>query len=178
MPGCNAAHRQKSSKDGCWPSRARLPTRFNPGGEDQLEIFQEIGDERSQYYVLLNEGFVWFRQGDRDRALKLLKESLVLSWGKRRGTLERTMALIGLLGISTADGKPEEAARLLGIAEAWIEAKSIRFKGLRAEYAEYQRIFAQLRALLDESTFRRLSQEGREIATQGLDRILAYAPIQ
>jgi tetratricopeptide (TPR) repeat protein len=143
--------------------------------QEALAIFQGIGFERGQHYVLVNEGFVSYHQGDEARAQELFKESLVLSLDKGRGPLNSAMTLIGLSCLSTMDGKPERAARLLGAAEAWIESKSIPFAGLRAEYAEYERILAQVRAQLDESTFNRLYQEGREMVAEGLDRVLAYA---
>ena len=45
----------------------------------------------------------------------------------------------------------------------------------RADYADYERALSLVRAQLDESTFTRLWQEGREMAAGGLDQVLAYA---
>ena len=70
--------------------------------------------------------------------------------------------LAGLAGVAGAEGQPERAARLLGAAEALLEASGTHL--IAADRAEYDHNVATVRAQLDEAAFAAAWAEGRALA--------------
>jgi hypothetical protein len=81
--------------------------------------------------------------------------------------------LAGLAGVAGAEGQPERAARLLGAAEALLEATGVRL--IAADRAEYDRNVAAVRAQLDEAAFAAAWAEGRAMAADDWEQVVAYA---
>ncbi len=95
---------------GDWPRAAAMC-------EEALAAFQGIGAKVGAGYALMNLGDCVIRLGDAGRALALFQESLALTLAidNREGVL---FALEGLAVAALAIGRPQQAARLLGAADA------------------------------------------------------------
>ena len=148
--------------------------------QESLPFLQQTGEKVGQLYVLVSEGLNTLRQGDARGALELFQQSR-RSFRERQEHLFNPLilaaTLIGLAGLSIIDGNSERGAKLLGTAAALIEATMSKapFPEFYVDYLEYERILAQVRKQMDESTFERLLQEGRAMAAAELDQILAQA---
>jgi hypothetical protein len=75
-----------------------------------------------------------------------------------------------LADLSTSQGRPQEAARLLGAAEALLKASGSTW--WPADRVEYERNLATLRAALSEAAFAAAWAEGQAMT---LERAIAYA---
>lgn len=85
-------------------------------------------------------------------------ESLALHW-ELQDKEGIAACLARLAGVAEAEGQPERAARLLGAAEALLQASDTHLGA--AGQAEYDRIVAAMRAQLNEAAFAAAWAEGR-----------------
>ncbi len=119
-------------------------------------------------WILTSMGFVVQRQGDRTRAVPLLREALAVS---REVDFQDTdmipLVLAGLADVMAAQSQPQRAARLLGAVEAWYEMNTKDNRPpSRADRADYERIVTTVRAQLDEATFASAWEAGRALTLE------------
>src|SRR5262249_42277630 len=83
--------------------------------EESLDLFRQIQPEPPS--VLHNLAYLALHRGHLPRAASLFRESLVRfqSRDERRGIAE---CLVGLAALVAREGRPQRAARLLGVADA------------------------------------------------------------
>ena len=126
--------------------------------EESLELHQKIGGKSAVASMLSGLGHVSLHQNHWQQAQALFAESLALHWelGDKEGI---AACLAGLAGVAERERQPERVARLLGAAEALLEASDIRLPTIIQ--AEYDRIVAAVRAQLDEAAFAAAWAEGR-----------------
>jgi hypothetical protein len=119
--------------------------------------------------MLCNLGHVALHEHDYVRARALFEECLPL---QRRLESIRGFLLIvaGLAGIVEANGKPQQAARLLGAVQASFQALAPDLEA--ADHMEYDHILAAARAELDPTTFNAAWEEGRKMT---LEQAIEYA---
>jgi predicted ATPase/DNA-binding CsgD family transcriptional regulator len=137
--------------------------------EEGLAIARETGDRHREAMMLGNLGYVAYHQGDYERAEALAMEALNLLW-ERRLEYHVPMGMVMLAGPVGAQGQPGRAARLLGAAEALLEAMGV---GLQpADQLEADRYVAAVRKQLDGAAFEAARAEGRAMS---LEEAVAYA---
>src|SRR5205823_4155980 len=87
-------------------------------------IKRELGDKWSIAASLGNLGHVTYSQGDYAAARSLYEESLAI--GRELGDkLGIAICLVGLGGVAAGMGQAQRGARLLGAADALLEAISV-----------------------------------------------------
>jgi ATP/maltotriose-dependent transcriptional regulator MalT len=113
-------------------------------------------------YITLNEGGI-------DRAAELFRESLALNQRaeRRRGMIP---GLVGFAGVAKARQQPERAARLVGAATVFLDTTRVTLDS--ANRRDYDRIVADVRAMLDEAACATAWAEGRAMAIM---QAVAYA---
>jgi len=131
--------------------------------KESLDLFREVGEKfgiSSSHYSL---GLVALRQGDYERARALYKKSLLLSreLGNRMNV---ALCLGGLARVVVAQGQPERGARLLGAAEALLEAIGDPLPP--SERPDCDRGVAAVRAALGEEAFKAAWEEGRKMTME------------
>lgn len=141
---------------------------------EALALAREIDHAQHLNWILTSQGFLFFRQGKRRRAWQHLEEALLLSC-ELNAPYESARTLIGLAGMSAEENQPQRAARLLGAVQALLESTPVVISVNRADYVEHERIKMLVKEQLDDATFNHLVQEGRAIAAEGLDHVVAYA---
>ncbi len=126
--------------------------------EESLELHQDIGGKSAVTSMLSDLGHVSLHQNHWQRARALFAESLAL---QRELEDKQSIAgcLAGLAGVAEREGQPERAARLLGTAEALLEASDTHPPPI--VQAEYDRNVAAVRAQLDEAALAAAWTEGR-----------------
>jgi hypothetical protein len=117
----------------------------------------------------VNQGFAALSQEQHDRAIELLRQAL-----RRLAELEFRDVIgycfEGLAAVLAFTERPEEAARLLGAAEALRESLGV---GLApAEQTTHDETVEALRGALPENRFAAAWRKGRELP---LDDAIAYA---
>jgi tetratricopeptide (TPR) repeat protein len=126
--------------------------------EESLALSRALGSRGDITAGLLhNLGYVAHHQGDSQRAAALVTESLLLfrELGDRRGMAE---CAIGLAAIASEAGQAERAARLLGMAEAALDALGTAVWG--SNRADYERTVAATRTNLGDAAFAAAQAEG------------------
>jgi predicted ATPase/class 3 adenylate cyclase/DNA-binding CsgD family transcriptional regulator len=147
--------------------------------EECLFVCEELGDKRLTSMTLNILGLVARWQGDFARSAALHTESLALSreLGEK---LCIAQCLEGLAGVYGMQKHPEQAARLLGAAEA--EREAINSPLLPIDRADYGHIVSIIRAQLDEAAFAVFWAEGRtmtpEQALAAKGTTLMFTPTQ
>ncbi|MBI5302795.1 MAG: tetratricopeptide repeat protein [Chloroflexi bacterium] len=137
--------------------------------EECIKFERENGRESFLVLAIGNLGTVSLHASDYPRARACFEESLILE--QQLGhTEEIFLNLMGLAGVMTATGKPEQAALLLGFVEATVNDANIILQP--ADRIEYDYIWASVRAKLDEATFEKARLEGR---TMTLEQAVEYA---
>jgi predicted ATPase/class 3 adenylate cyclase len=118
--------------------------------EEGLTLSEELGDPLNTATAMSNLGLVVFKRGDHARAAILHAKSLPAfhRLGSTAGVLE---ALAGLARACAALGKGEQAARLMGAADALRDASGLTLPP--PEAADYEQAAADIRALVPETTF-------------------------
>jgi predicted ATPase/class 3 adenylate cyclase len=137
--------------------------------EKSLALSRELGSQGFTAINLLNMGYVEKHQGEYGRATDLFKEYLIL-YRELGGRDSTATSLAGLGGVAGLQRQPVRAARLLGAAEALLEAANDYLAP--ADRAEYERDVAAARAQLDEATFAAARAEGRAMT---IEQAVAYA---
>jgi predicted ATPase/class 3 adenylate cyclase len=139
--------------EGDYPAAATL-------NEECLALFRALGDTQWIVMSLSNLGCVVQRQGDDRRSAALFAESLALGreLDLRNGVTASCLA--GLAAAATAE-HPERAARLLGSADALLEATGTCMEP--ADRPDYEQFSARVRAALDEAAFAAAWAQGRAL---------------
>jgi tetratricopeptide (TPR) repeat protein len=120
-------------------------------------------------FLLDDLGKAALLEGDYQQAVSYFKESLSMYW---KSGYERKIAfgLEQLASVAVADRQPEQAARLLGAAQALREASGAAMHPY--QLAEYERSLESLRSQLDEATFAAQWTAGRAMT---MEQAVVYA---
>ena len=134
---------------------------------DAMGIYRRLGDRRAEARMLAGLGDVAAHEGDHAGAAAVYRESLALrsQLGDRAGVASMLERLAGV-----ADGAPERAARLIGMATGLRE--SIGAPLSAAPAAELDQFLAGLRQLLGPEALQSTMAEGRQASLQAA---IAYA---
>lgn len=131
--------------------------------QNALAVARMVGDQETVAMAMIGLGILARHQGQDERALALLRESLrqFNRLGDRREIAECLELLAGLAGVR---GHPDQAVRLLGAADALIEATGLA-PGPVERY-QYESNRAGLEAQLGEIKFATAWSEGRKLSLQ------------
>jgi predicted ATPase/DNA-binding SARP family transcriptional activator len=137
--------------------------------EEAYGLFETLEDSEGMAFSLVNQGFAALSEHHHERAVELLREAL-----RRLAELEFKDVIgycfEGLAAVLALTGRGEEAAKLLGAAEALRESLGV---GLApAEQATHDETVAAVSDALGERRFSAAWRQGRELA---LDEAIAYA---
>jgi predicted ATPase/DNA-binding SARP family transcriptional activator len=137
--------------------------------EQAYGLFETLEDSEGMAFALVNQGFAALSQKHHDRAIELLRQAL-----RRLAELEFRDVIgycfEGLAAVLAFTKRAEEAARLLGAAEALRESLGV---GLApAEQTTHDETVEAVRGALDEERFTGAWRQGREMP---LDDAIAYA---
>jgi predicted ATPase len=137
--------------------------------EQAYALFETLEDSEGMAFALVNQGFAALSEKEHDRAIDLLREAL-----RRLAELEFRDVIgycfEGLAAVLAFTERPEEAARLLGAAEALRESLGV---GLApAEQTTHDETVEAVRSALTEDRFGADWRHGREMP---LDDAIAYA---
>ena len=136
---------------------------------ESLYLYRELGVKRDIPASLHNLGHVALARGDNRKATEFFKEGLTLhqELGDKFGAAE---CVVGLAGVAAALQQPVRAARLLGISLRLREALSDT--SWLVEQTTYERYAADVRAWLDEASWRVALQEGQAMS---MEQAIEYA---
>ena len=137
--------------------------------EQAYGLFETLEDSEGMAFALVNQGFAALSQKQHDRAIELLRQAL-----RRLAELEFRDVIgycfEGLAAVLAFTQRPEEAARLLGAAEALRESLGV---GLApAEQTTHDETVDAVRGSLAEERFVAAWLQGKELP---LDDAIAYA---
>ena len=137
--------------------------------EQAYGLFETLEDSEGMAFALVNQGFAALSEKEHDRAIDLLRQAL-----RRLAELEFRDVIgycfEGLAAVLAFTERPEEAARLLGAAEALRESLGV---GLApAEQTTHDETVEAVRSALTEDRFGADWRHGREMP---LDDAIAYA---
>jgi predicted ATPase/DNA-binding CsgD family transcriptional regulator len=154
--------------DATW-CQSHDPRRTLPLLEESLSLDQEIRDRMHHADTLHLLGDVAIGQGDYDGAQKRYEESLALR--QQVGVSRRIMASVvfGFGSLATRRGKPDQAARLFGAADAFCGGIDKLPLGRRVNL---ERETAPVRAQLGEEAFAQAWAAGQALTTE---QAIAYA---
>ena len=147
--------------------------------EEGLRLAREGRQVNEQGRMLRRLGYFFLRQGEPQRAGALLREAL----GRLRdgGALHNTPAcLVGLAGVATAQGRPEDAARLCGAATAALETRYGRaVPADSGDVEDFERIVGTARASLDARPCAVAWAEGGALPLEeAVEEALSAAPLR
>jgi predicted ATPase/DNA-binding XRE family transcriptional regulator len=130
---------------------------------EALSLAQRLADARSIANNLSNLALMALYRADYPKASDLFADSLAAfnELGDRRGVAE---ALEGLAGVAGVESRPQQAARLFGLAEALREA--IGAPLLPHDQSRYTATISAAREQLDANTWARAWAEGRATPIQ------------
>jgi len=140
--------------------------------DESLALARELGSKYGVAMLLHNLGHVALHRGDGRQAATFFEEGLAL-YRELKGKEGIAECLAGLAGVAGAEAQPERAARLLGAAEALLEATGSQMVGV--DRAEWDHNVAAARAQLDEAAFAAAWAAGRAMAAGDWERAVAYA---
>jgi tetratricopeptide (TPR) repeat protein len=137
--------------------------------EQAYGLFETLDDSEGMAFALVNQGFAALSEKQHERAIELLRQAL-----RRLAELEFKDVIgycfEGLAAVLAFTRRPEEAAKLLGAAEALRESLGV---GLApAEQTTHDETVEAVRAALDEQHFGAAWRQGRELP---LEDAIAYA---
>jgi predicted ATPase/DNA-binding SARP family transcriptional activator len=137
--------------------------------EQAYRLFETLEDSEGMAFALVNQGFAALSQKQHERAIELLRQAL-----RRLAELEFKDVIgycfEGLAAVLAFTERPEEAARLLGAAEALRESLGV---GLApAEQTTHDATVDSVRGALAEDRFGGAWRQGRELP---LEDAIAYA---
>jgi predicted ATPase len=131
--------------------------------EDSLALSRASGIGQFRVDLLAGLGRLALEQGDPARARQWLEEGLALS--QTLGGHVNTVDVIeGLAGVLAAQGQAEQAAWLLGAAEAFREARQVRMRLSCRRY--YQHVVQAVRTRLDEHALRSAWADGQALTLE------------
>ncbi len=128
--------------------------------EESIALLRDLGDKFNLAIRLNNLGNVALMQGDYARARDLHREGLALRW-ELEDKWGIAISLVGLGGAAIGGGNAERGARLLGAAEALLDAIGVTLEVDDALPYEYG--LAMARAALDPAAFARARAAGRAL---------------
>jgi len=137
--------------------------------EEGLALAQHVGSKHQVPFLQFALANVALRLGDRERAVMLYRESLIL----RRDIGEKPQlarCLEGLAGVACVRRRYDQAARILGAADALRDA--IGYRRAPFDQADYDERVAVAQERLGESAFAAALVEGR---TMRLEQAIEYA---
>jgi tetratricopeptide (TPR) repeat protein len=126
---------------------------------ESLNLLREMGNRSDIPRLLHNLGYIALHKGDVDEAAALFRQGLE---GFSAGLLDRGIAeaLSGLACVATVQGRPLDAARLWGLAEALREAGG-GWGMWPPDQREHDRYLARARAAASPAAFAAAWQMGR-----------------
>lgn len=137
--------------------------------EQAYGLFETLEDSEGMAFALVNQGFAALSEHQHDRAIELLREAL-----RRLAELEFKDVIgycfEGLAAVLALTERGEEAAKLLGAAEALRESLGVALAP--AEQATHDETVTAVKAALGEERFSAAWLQGRELA---LDEAISYA---
>jgi predicted ATPase/DNA-binding SARP family transcriptional activator len=137
--------------------------------EQAYGLFETLEDSEGMAFALVNQGFAALSEHRHDRALELLRRALrSLAELEFRDVIGYCFE--GLAAVLALTARAEEAAKLLGAAEALRESLSVSLAP--AEQETHDETVAAVRDALGEEGFSVAWRQGRELA---LDEAIAYA---
>jgi predicted ATPase/transcriptional regulator with XRE-family HTH domain len=132
-----------------------------------LQLLRELGDQMGVAMALTDLGAVAQAQGESARAAELHAEALALSW--KMGDKRRLAFCLEGLAFANVGGRCDEAARLLGAAEALREAIGSPLPP--SERAEYERAVLAARSVCGgDAAFAAAWAAGRALPLEDLVR--------
>ncbi|MBZ5625278.1 MAG: helix-turn-helix domain-containing protein [Acidobacteriia bacterium] len=144
--------------------------RANAVHRESLELLKKMGLKSSLAVVLFNFGRVGLRVQEYPLALSLFLESLVL-FHERGLRQEVTGCFVALAEIAAVLAEGQHAARLLGAAEATLEATGVEMS--QAQRADFDQAAAAARTRLDETDLATEWKQGRAMTIeQGVEYAL------
>jgi DNA-binding CsgD family transcriptional regulator/Tfp pilus assembly protein PilF len=145
--------------------------------EEALAISREIGYRLSGYISLYGLALTSRVRGDHERAGKQYIEGLELAV-EAGDKANAAYCLEGLAGLIGERGEPDRAARLLGAAEALLEAVGAPLYVQAQDRALYEKAVKALRSRLGEEAFRAAWAQGRAMALeQAVEHALEHQAI-
>jgi tetratricopeptide (TPR) repeat protein len=147
------------------------PRRAMIAFEEALALFRELATPRGITMVLKNMGFVAQQLGEYTRATELFTEALIVD----RKTEDKVWIAIDMIGFAGNAGaqQPERAARLLGFAQALLDALKVVLEA--SDRPDYDRIVAAARAQLGEEAFAAAWEAGRSLTLeQAIEEALSH----
>ena len=137
--------------------------------EDIMVSAEETGNRMSQLWVKLRIGYVALRSGNLSESRQLLSET-AQKFAQDGYTIGTVFALEGMAGLYVAVGKPTEAVRLIG----WADAIRVKINDPRPhiEQADVDTLIAACLAKMGEVAFSNAYDEGRNMS---LEEALAFA---
>jgi predicted ATPase/DNA-binding winged helix-turn-helix (wHTH) protein len=129
--------------------------------EEGLQLTRRIGDQVHQTIFELNLSTLALRRGDPEQALELARTGLRRAL-EIRGQVFVANALSTLVGPELARGRYEHGARMLGAADASLEA--LGSSRLPGDQPEYLRVVAELETVLGTERLAVLTDEGRRLS--------------
>ncbi|MGW4337518.1 protein kinase domain-containing protein [Rhodococcus koreensis] len=139
--------------------------------EKVLAITESRDESVWRSHALWGAAIAVWQQGDRDRALRMLQQGLVLV-RRRKDSFLAAACLEALAWVVSADGGARRAAVLMGAAQALENltgASTVVFPGLLVHHDECE---ASTRRVLGPRVFEAAHREGRSL---DLDAAIAYA---
>ena len=137
--------------------------------EQAYALFEGLEDSEGMALALVNQGFAALSEHQPERSIELLRDAL-----RRLAELEFKDVIgycfEGLAAVLVLTGRAEEAAKLLGAAEALRESLGVELAP--AEQATHKETVDAVRARLGEERFSDAWRQGRELS---LDAAIAYA---
>jgi non-specific serine/threonine protein kinase len=136
--------------------------------EEAVELTPMIGFQGAKARVLDNLGYARLGLGYWGGAYSRFRESMTI-FSETGSTASTTDAFIGLAAVAAAQGRPQRSARLIGAADAVLEAIGRRLAGYEQRVREAT-LATLRRELADRTTI--LLAEGRALARE---EAIAYA---
>jgi len=128
--------------------------------EESLALSREVGHKFSGSVSLYNLAGAAQGRGDHERAAELYAEGLALAV-ELSDKANAAYCLEGLARVTSVRGDHERAVRILGAAEALLEAAGGPLYAHAQDRVHYERVVGALRSGLDEEVFRAAWSEGR-----------------
>ncbi len=140
--------------------------------EQCLALVLETGEKRRECIMLYNLGCIAQQQGDVDEAERLIRQSIVKALEYNLDQFILITNLISMARVIASRGESEQGIRLLGAAEAIMEYIGVWLAA--GDRPDYERDLAYVHSLVDDDTFQRCWDEGRELS---LEQALALVGI-
>jgi predicted ATPase len=144
---------------------ARAETLF----QESLELLRELGDTSNVARSLFNLGAAVLQLGRHREALSHFRESIALS-REMEDKEDLAWCLEGFAALAAAEENPERAARLLGAADALLDAMGGEFKPF--ERRLHEETVAATRSRLAPHSFDAMRAEGKSLS---LEQAAEYA---